>query len=179
MFLCYAIYRNMNRCYGQRQVVLIALFIRREVVFFGAIHATWPTGLRLTLTECHTHTYTCTHYAVAVQLAGVSDFEGLHAGKPDCYGSWVVMAVFCVCIGLCLTAELFRLAAGYLEKPQVTKGLCSWLGPDSVRVPALRRRSVGPPPSAIHGGGRLSRHPCRSAHCAPPAFGLHPSRDLW
>jgi hypothetical protein len=38
---------------------------------------------------------------------------------------------------------------------------------------------VGPPPSAIHGGGRLSRHPCRSAHYAPPAFSLHPSRDLW
>jgi hypothetical protein len=38
---------------------------------------------------------------------------------------------------------------------------------------------VGPPPSAIHGRGRLSRHPCRSAHSAPPAFSLHPSRDVW
>jgi hypothetical protein len=40
----------------------------------------------------------------------------------------VFMAVFWVCIGLCLTAELFRLAAGYLEKPQVTKGvlLLAW-----------------------------------------------------
>ncbi|OQR29767.1 hypothetical protein BWR59_20115 [Pseudomonas sp. Bc-h] len=37
---------------------------------------------------------------------------------------------------------------------------------------------MGPPPSAIHGGGRLSRHPCRSAHSTSPAFGLHPSRDL-
>jgi hypothetical protein len=43
------------------------------------------------------------------------------------------MAVFCVCIGLCLTAELFRLAAGYLEKPQVTKGLLllAWPAPKS------------------------------------------------
>jgi hypothetical protein len=53
----------------------------------------------------------------------VGVLEIAHASKPDCYGLWVVMAVFCVCIGLCLTAELFRLAAGYLEEPQVTKGL--------------------------------------------------------
>jgi len=31
---------------------------------------------------------------------------------------------------------------------------------------------VGPPPSAIHGRGRLTRHPCRVAHCAKPALGL-------
>jgi hypothetical protein len=65
---------------------------------------------------------------VAVRLAGVDAFEIAYAGKPCCYGSWVVIAVFGVCIGLCLTAELFRLAAGYLEKPQVTKGvlLLAW-----------------------------------------------------
>jgi hypothetical protein len=68
-------------------------------------------------------------------------------------------------------------SASYLIKPQVTKGLCSWFGPSFVGVPSLRSRSVGPPPSAIHGGGRLSRHPCRSAHCAKPAFSLRPSRD--
>ena len=38
---------------------------------------------------------------------------------------------------------------------------------------------MGPPPSAIHGGGRLSRHPCRSAHSTRPAFSLHQSRDWW
>jgi hypothetical protein len=31
------------------------------------------------------------------------------------------MAVLCMCIGLCLTAELFRLAAGYLGLFQVTR----------------------------------------------------------
>ncbi|WP_156886763.1 hypothetical protein [Pseudomonas frederiksbergensis] len=31
---------------------------------------------------------------------------------------------------------------------------------------------MGPPPSAIHGRGRLPRHPCRGAHCAEPALGL-------
>jgi hypothetical protein len=30
----------------------------------------------------------------------------------------------------------------------------------------------GPPPSAIHGRGRLPRHPCRGSPCATPAFGL-------
>jgi hypothetical protein len=39
-------------------------------------------------------------------------------------------------------------------------------------MPSLRSCSVGPPPSAIHGRGRLTRHPCRVAHCAEPAFGL-------
>ena len=61
--------------------------------------------------------------------------------------------------------------------PQVTKGACSWFGSSFVGVPSLRSCSVDPPPSAIHGGGRLSRHPCRSAHCARPAFSLLPSRD--
>jgi hypothetical protein len=68
-------------------------------------------------------------------------------------------------------------SASYLKRHQVTKCPCSWLGSSCVGIPSLRRRSVGPPPSAIHGGGRLSRHPCRSAHCATPAFSLHPSRD--
>jgi hypothetical protein len=70
-------------------------------------------------------------------------------------------------------------SASYLIRPQVTKGPGSWFGGSFVAVPSLRRRSVGPPPSAIHGGGRLSRHPCRSAHSTSPAFSLHPSRDLW
>jgi hypothetical protein len=69
-------------------------------------------------------------------------------------------------------------SASYLKGHQVTKCPGSWLGSSFVGIPSLRRRSVGPPPSAIHGGGRLSRHPCRSAHCATPAFSLHPSRDL-
>jgi hypothetical protein len=39
-------------------------------------------------------------------------------------------------------------------------------------MPSLRHYSGGPPPSAIHGRGRLPRHPCRGAPCAIPAFGL-------
>jgi hypothetical protein len=60
------------------------------------------------------------------------------------------------------------------KSPKVTKGLLPltfgaslWLG-----IPSLRSCSVGPPPSAIHGRGRLTRHPCRVAHCAEPALGL-------
>jgi hypothetical protein len=68
-------------------------------------------------------------------------------------------------------------SASYLKRHQVTKCPSSWLGSSFVGIPSLRRRSVGPPPTPNQGGGRLSRHPCRSAHSAPPAFGLHPSRD--
>ena len=46
-------------------------------------------------------------------------------------------------------------------------GASLWLG-----MPSLRSCSVGPPPSAIPGRGRLTRHPCRVAHCAEPALGL-------
>ncbi|AFY20999.1 hypothetical protein PputUW4_03807 [Pseudomonas sp. UW4] len=60
------------------------------------------------------------------------------------------------------------------KSPKVTKGLLPltfgaspWLG-----MPSLRSCSVGPSPSAIHGRGRLTRHPCRVAHCAVPALGL-------
>jgi hypothetical protein len=49
----------------------------------------------------------------------------------------------------------------------LTFGASLWLG-----MPSLRSCSVGPPPSAIHGRGRLTRHPCRVAHCAVPALGL-------
>uniref|UniRef100_A0A7C1X7V6 Uncharacterized protein n=1 Tax=Pseudomonas graminis TaxID=158627 RepID=A0A7C1X7V6_9PSED len=79
--------------------------------------------------------------------------------------------------GVGLTASGFAFGELLGKAPQVTKGACSWLGPSFLGVPSLRSRSVGPPPSAIHGGGRLSRHPCRSAHGARPAFSLHPSRD--
>jgi hypothetical protein len=69
----------------------------------------------------------------------------------------------------------FRSYSGSLWKsPKVTKrllpltfGASPWLG-----MPSLRSCSVGPPPSAIHGRGRLTRHPCRVAHCAEPALGL-------
>ena len=39
-------------------------------------------------------------------------------------------------------------------------------------IPSLRSCSVGPPRSAIPGRARLTRHPCRVAHCAEPALGL-------
>jgi len=63
------------------------------------------------------------------------------------------------------------------KAPQVTKGACSWFGPFFVGVPSLRSCSVGPRRTDIHVLTALSRHPCRSAHCARPAFSLHPGRD--
>ena len=37
---------------------------------------------------------------------------------------------------------------------------------------SLRSCSVGPPRSAIPGRARLTRHPCRVAHCTEPPLGL-------
>ena len=39
-------------------------------------------------------------------------------------------------------------------------------------IPSLRSCSVGPPRSAIPGRTRLTRHPCRVAHCAEPERSL-------
>ncbi|VVP53728.1 hypothetical protein PS854_05505 [Pseudomonas fluorescens] len=103
---------------------------------------------------------------------------------PDSCASWpasdggltVSLAFAGVHIRCCGKGCLgFRSYSGSLWKsPKVTKGLLPlsfgaslWLG-----MPALRSCSVGPPPSAIHGRGRLTRHPCRVAHCAAPALGL-------
>ncbi|VVM72480.1 hypothetical protein PS662_01877 [Pseudomonas fluorescens] len=44
-------------------------------------------------------------------------------------------------------------------------------------MPSFRSCSVGPPPSAIHGRGRLPRHPCRGTHCAEPPLGLSRGRS--
>jgi len=46
-------------------------------------------------------------------------------------------------------------------------GASLWLG-----MPSLRSCSVGPPRWAILGPARLTRHPCRVAHCAEPERSL-------
>jgi len=69
----------------------------------------------------------------------------------------------------------FRPYGGSLSKSaKVTKALLPLTFGASPRLgmPSLRSCSVGPPPSAIHGRGRLTRHPCRVAHCAEPPLGL-------
>ncbi len=70
--------------------------------------------------------------------------------------------------GVGLTASGFAFGELLGKAPQVTKGACSWLGPSFLGVPSLRSRSVGPPPSAIHGGGGS-----RGIHAARPT-----ERDL-
>ncbi|SDO94502.1 hypothetical protein SAMN04489798_4265 [Pseudomonas arsenicoxydans] len=73
----------------------------------------------------------------------------------------------------------FRPDGGSLWKsPKVTKGLLPLTFGASPRLgmPSFRSCSVGPPPSAIHGRGRLPRHPCRGAHCAEPPLGLSRGR---
>ena len=69
----------------------------------------------------------------------------------------------------------FRPYGGSLSKSaKVTKALLPLSIGASPRLgmPSLRHCSGGPPPSAIHGRGRLPRHPCRGAHCAEPPLGL-------
>jgi hypothetical protein len=68
--------------------------------------------------------------------------------------------------------------AGHFPFGESNQSHCSWFGSDFVRVPSLRRRSVGPRRTDIHVLTALSRHPCRLAHSSSPAFGLHPSRVL-
>ncbi|CAI8851933.1 hypothetical protein EMIT0P100_210100 [Pseudomonas sp. IT-P100] len=68
----------------------------------------------------------------------------------------------------------FRPYGGLLGKAPSNQALSPLTYGASLRLgmPSLRSCSVGPPPSAIHGRGRLTRHPCRVAHCAEPALGL-------
>ena len=74
--------------------------------------------------------------------------------------------------GFAFTASHFRKACAARRK--VTKALLplSFGASPRLGMPSLRSCSVGPPPSAIHGRGRLTRHPCRVAHCAEPPLGL-------
>jgi len=68
----------------------------------------------------------------------------------------------------------FRLYGGLLGRAPSNQGLLPLTFGASPRlgIPSLRSCSVGPPRSAIHGRTRLTRHPCRVAHCAEPALGL-------
>ncbi|KPU58554.1 hypothetical protein AN403_3575 [Pseudomonas fluorescens] len=96
------------------------------------------------------------------------------ASKPACDG-FVSGNVFCVHIRFCGNGGLwFRFYSGLLGKAPSNQGLLPLTFGASPRlgIPSLRSCSVGPPRSAIHGRTRLTRHPCRVAHCAEPALGL-------
>ena len=83
--------------------------------------------------------------------------------------------VFCVHIRCCGHGHLgFRPYGGLLGKAPSNQGLLPLTFGASPRlgIPSLRSCSVGPPRSAIHGRTRLTRHPCRVAHCAEPPLGL-------
>ncbi|CAI8768006.1 hypothetical protein EMIT0P44_180096 [Pseudomonas sp. IT-P44] len=72
----------------------------------------------------------------------------------------------------------FRSYSGSLGKAPSNQGLLplSFGGSLMFAIPSLRSCSVGPPRSAILGRARLTRHPCRVAHCAEPALGLSRGR---
>ena len=85
-----------------------------------------------------------------------------------------MIAVDCVNIRFCGNGRLgFRPYGGSLGKAPSNEALL----PLSFGA-SLRSCSVGPPPSAIHGRGRLTRHPCRVAHCAEPPLGLSMARCI-
>ncbi|SFV05807.1 hypothetical protein SAMN05428951_11123 [Pseudomonas sp. OV546] len=66
------------------------------------------------------------------------------------------------------------LTAGHFWKraPKVTKkALAPTLGTSlTLGVPVIRQVFGGPPPRAIHGAGRLNRHPCRFTPQIPVEF---------
>ncbi len=74
----------------------------------------------------------------------------------------------------------FRPYDGSLGKAPSNQGLLPLSFGASLRLgmPSLRSCSVGPPRSAIHGRARLTRHPCRVAHCAEPPLGLSRGRCI-
>ncbi|VVO60802.1 hypothetical protein PS843_00776 [Pseudomonas fluorescens] len=89
-----------------------------------------------------------------------------------CQATWIFEGVHIQCCG---NGRLgFRPYGGSLGKAPSNQGLLPLSFGASLRLgmPSLRSCSVGPPPSAIHGRGRLTRHPCRVAHCAEPPLGL-------
>ncbi|KPU58496.1 hypothetical protein AN403_3599 [Pseudomonas fluorescens] len=82
---------------------------------------------------------------------------------------------FCVHIRFCGHGFLwFRFYSGLLGRAPSNQGLLPLTFGASPRlgIPSLRSCSVGPPRSAIHGRTRLTRHPCRVAHCTEPPLGL-------
>jgi hypothetical protein len=91
-------------------------------------------------------------------------------------GGGISVAAVMAAIGFALTASHFRKACAARRK--VTKALLplSFGASPRLGMPSLRSCSVGPPPSAIPGRGRLTRHPCRVAHCAEPALSLSRGR---
>ena len=74
----------------------------------------------------------------------------------------------------------FAFTASHFGKAPSNQGLLplSFGASPRLGMPSLRSCSVGPPPSAIHGRGRLTRHPCRVAHCAEPPLGLSRGRCI-
>ncbi|CAI8899081.1 hypothetical protein EMIT0P291_320012 [Pseudomonas sp. IT-P291] len=108
------------------------------------------------------NTDTCKNCGAAIRLAIDGDLSAEH----------LLPGVHIHCCGY--GHYWFRPYGGSLGKAPSNQGLLPltfgaslWLG-----MPSLRSCSVGPPRSAIHGRTRLTRHPCRVAHCAEPALGL-------
>ena len=81
--------------------------------------------------------------------------------------------------GSALTAAHFCQTAECRTTTKVSKkSLPTRTALASLRCPSLRSRSVGTLRRAILGPTRLSRHPCRSTHCAEPPFGLPKGRQI-
>ena len=87
-------------------------------------------------------------------------------------GWWLVVGVHIRCCGN--GGYWFRSYSGSLGEAPSNQTLLplSFGASPRLGMPSFRSCSVGPPPSAIHGRGRLTRHPCRVAHCAEPPLGL-------
>jgi hypothetical protein len=107
--------------------------------------------------------------------------EPVGAGLPAIGMGIYTSSRFGVHIHYCGNGHLgFRPYGGSLGKAPSNQGLLplSFGASPRLGIPSLRSCSVGPPRSAIHGRARLTRHPCRVAHCAEPALGLSRGRRV-
>ena len=109
-------------------------------------------------------------------LLGGFDQTGIAPVGASLLAMALVQAMYflgCISVPAVTAAGGFALTASHFGAQSNQKLLpLSFGASPRLGMPSLRSCSVGPPPSAIHGRRRLTRHPCRVAHCAEPPLGL-------
>ena len=92
--------------------------------------------------------------------------RGLKPGLRFFGGTYPLLRLWPLAVSL-LQRLTFEKRKSKQNAPAPASGASPRLG-----VPSFRHCSGGTPPQAIHGLGRLARHPCRAAPYAMPTLGL-------